>query len=99
MTAMAPDDTIDELTARVREDLRIADLCHADFAVGNKDVRQLLAVVERLRAENDAVWDALADLDDYLTPEQISAELVRKGIDVTKAFERVKAALRARKGG
>lgn len=46
---MASDDPIDELTARVREDLRIADLCHNDFTVKNEDMGRLLAVVERLR--------------------------------------------------
>jgi uncharacterized protein (UPF0335 family) len=95
---MATDDPIDELMADVREGLRISDLAHNDFTVKNEDVRQLLAAVERLKAENDAAWDTLADLGDYLTPEQISAELARRGIDVSKAIERVRAALRARKG-
>jgi uncharacterized protein (UPF0335 family) len=96
---MATDAPIDEMMADIIENLRISDLAHNDFTVNNEDVRQLLATIERLRAENDAVWDALADLGDYLTPEQISAELARKGIDTSKAIERVRAALRARKEG
>jgi hypothetical protein len=95
---MASDDAIDEMMADIIENLRISDLAHNDFTVKNEDVRRLLIVVARLRAENDAAWDALADLGDYLTPDQISAELKRKGIDTSRAIERVRAALRARKG-
>lgn len=96
---MTPDDTIDELTARVREGLRISDLAHNDFTVSNDVTRSLLTVIDRLKAENDAAWDALADLGDYLTPEQIGVELKRKGIDTAEAFAKLRAALRAKKGG
>jgi hypothetical protein len=53
--------------------------------------------VARLTAENDAVWDAIETLGDFLTSEPISEELKRYDFDVTRAFERVKAALRAKK--
>jgi hypothetical protein len=75
---------------------------HSDNTFDRKrdaTVERLRAENERLRAENDAAWDAVADLEDYLTPGQIHAELLRKGIDTSKAIERVMAALRARKGG
>jgi hypothetical protein len=63
----------------------------------HKDVIDALrAENECLRAENDAVWDALSGLADYLTPDQIHAELRRRKIDMAKAVERVRAALEAR---
>lgn len=55
--------------------------------------------IKRLTAENDSVWDAIANLHDLLTEEQIDAELKRLGIDVTAAHEKVRAALAKRRDG
>jgi hypothetical protein len=56
------------------------------------------AEIALLKKENDMAWDAVAAMGTYLTDEQVDTELRRKGIDVTRAFARIKAALRAKKG-
>jgi aspartokinase len=56
------------------------------------------AEIALIKKENDAVWDAIKVLGDYLTSEEISEELKRRGFDAANAFARIKVVLRAKKG-
>jgi hypothetical protein len=51
-----------------------------------------------LLAENEELWESIEHLETLLSPEQVHAELERRGIDTTKAFARVRAALAKAKG-
>jgi hypothetical protein len=84
-------DLIERLRAREAEAAAII----AD-AVLDRDAME--AEIALLKKENDMAWDAVAAMGTYLTDEQVDTELRRKGIDVTRAFARIKAALRAKKG-
>jgi aspartokinase len=84
-------DLIERLRAREAEAAAII----AD-AVLNHDAME--AEIALLKKENDAAWDAIKVLGDYLTSEEISEELKRRGFDAAKAFARIKVVLRAKKG-